>query len=363
MVARLHRSEGNLGLSLIGLGMLAILVGVSLLSPWLGRPLTRAVRARLPPRLRHRRHAGRAELPAQPAAYGGHRQRADDRADPGRADVDPRPVRHRQHGRRGQARRSPRSSSSPTSSARRSRRASRRQIRKVDGVRERRRAAHRRREDQGRPRRSSAPSTRGAGARPRAADRAGLAAGPAARARSRSTQTSAARRGIALGDTVPVEFQGGTVRLKVVALFGALRGAARQLPRHAGHLREGRAHAARLAALRHQGPRRRRRRRAPTGRPDHRAAADRHREGPRRVRRRSRSQQINLFLYFIYALLGLAVVIAVLGIINTLALSVIERTREVGLLRAVGLSPPAAAADGAAGVGRGRRPRRRPRRR
>jgi putative ABC transport system permease protein len=40
----------------------------------------------------------------------------------------------------------------------------------------------------------------------------------------------------------------------------------------------------------------------------------------------------------IYALLGLAVVIAVLGIVNTLALSVIERTREVGLLRAVGLS-------------------------
>ncbi len=49
-------------------------------------------------------------------------------------------------------------------------------------------------------------------------------------------------------------------------------------------------------------------------------------------------QQVNIFLYFIYALLGLAVVIAVLGIVNTLALSVIERTREVGLLRAVGLS-------------------------
>ncbi len=48
--------------------------------------------------------------------------------------------------------------------------------------------------------------------------------------------------------------------------------------------------------------------------------------------------QIDTFLYFIYALLGLAVVIAVLGIVNTLALSVIERTREVGLLRAVGLS-------------------------
>jgi len=47
---------------------------------------------------------------------------------------------------------------------------------------------------------------------------------------------------------------------------------------------------------------------------------------------------IDQLLMLIYALLGLAVVIAVLGIINTLALSVIERTREVGLLRAVGLS-------------------------
>ncbi|HZX99265.1 MAG TPA: FtsX-like permease family protein, partial [Dermatophilaceae bacterium] len=47
---------------------------------------------------------------------------------------------------------------------------------------------------------------------------------------------------------------------------------------------------------------------------------------------------IDQMLNLIYALLGLAVVIAVLGIVNTLALSVIERTREVGLLRAVGLS-------------------------
>jgi putative ABC transport system permease protein len=49
-------------------------------------------------------------------------------------------------------------------------------------------------------------------------------------------------------------------------------------------------------------------------------------------------EQINQFLYLIYALLGLSVIIAVLGVINTLALSVIERTREVGLLRAIGVS-------------------------
>jgi len=49
-------------------------------------------------------------------------------------------------------------------------------------------------------------------------------------------------------------------------------------------------------------------------------------------------EPIDQLVIIIYGLLALALVIAVLGIVNTLALSVIERTREVGLLRAIGLS-------------------------
>jgi putative ABC transport system permease protein len=49
-------------------------------------------------------------------------------------------------------------------------------------------------------------------------------------------------------------------------------------------------------------------------------------------------EQINQFLLLINGLLVLSVLIAILGVVNTLALSVIERTREVGLLRAIGLS-------------------------
>lgn len=48
--------------------------------------------------------------------------------------------------------------------------------------------------------------------------------------------------------------------------------------------------------------------------------------------------QINQMLAVIYALLGLTVVIAILGIVNTLGLGILERTREIGLLRAIGLN-------------------------
>ncbi|MBV9832532.1 MAG: ABC transporter permease, partial [Marmoricola sp.] len=49
---------------------------------------------------------------------------------------------------------------------------------------------------------------------------------------------------------------------------------------------------------------------------------------------------IDRLVLIIYALLGLALVIAVLGVVNTLGLSIIERTREIGLLRAIGVDRP-----------------------
>jgi putative ABC transport system permease protein len=48
------------------------------------------------------------------------------------------------------------------------------------------------------------------------------------------------------------------------------------------------------------------------------------------------AKQLNQFVNLIYGLLALAIIIAVFGIANTLSLSVYERTRELGLLRAVG---------------------------
>src|SRR3712207_5541444 len=49
---------------------------------------------------------------------------------------------------------------------------------------------------------------------------------------------------------------------------------------------------------------------------------------------------IDTLLTVIYGLLAIAILIAVMGIANTLSLSVHERTRELGLLRAVGQTRP-----------------------
>ncbi|MGO4635499.1 ABC transporter permease [Streptomyces sp. 2RAF24] len=48
--------------------------------------------------------------------------------------------------------------------------------------------------------------------------------------------------------------------------------------------------------------------------------------------------QVGQLLNIVYGLLALAIIVAVLGVVNTLALSVVERTREIGLMRAIGLS-------------------------
>ena len=57
----------------------------------------------------------------------------------------------------------------------------------------------------------------------------------------------------------------------------------------------------------------------------------------RRVQGRRR-ESVNGILSLLYILLAMCVIIALIGIVNTLALSVFERTREIGMLRAVGMT-------------------------
>ena len=57
-----------------------------------------------------------------------------------------------------------------------------------------------------------------------------------------------------------------------------------------------------------------------------------------RVQGRSGPSRTSKMLMLVYALLALAIFIALLGIGNTLALSIFERTRELGVMRAVGMT-------------------------
>ena len=55
--------------------------------------------------------------------------------------------------------------------------------------------------------------------------------------------------------------------------------------------------------------------------------------------------QIDQLLGLIYALLALAIIVSLFGIVNTLVLSISERTRELGMLRAIGTSRRQVQAD------------------
>ena len=150
------------------------------------------------------------------------------------------------------------------------------------------------------------------------------------------TESTSESKGYDVGDTLTMEFQGGDVPLKVIAIFAAAPAVPGDYLVSLDTLTKGG-----LAPLDSMV--------FVTKQPG--ASTDAVRAELERITKdlptvtvkdpegyaAEQKEQVNTFLYMIYGLLGLSVIIAILGVVNTLSLSVIERTREVGLLRAVGL--------------------------
>ncbi|MCK8680126.1 ABC transporter permease [Streptomyces lichenis] len=149
------------------------------------------------------------------------------------------------------------------------------------------------------------------------------------------------RHGVKLGDTLTVAFKGGeTARLKVAAITSdedtVDRGAwytgittvekylpAEKMPQNAimfAKARDGQ-EAAAYSALKKAL-----------------AAYPQYDVRDQTDYKKQLEDQVGQLLNIVYGLLALAIIVAVLGVVNTLALSVVERTREIGLMRAIGLS-------------------------